>query len=150
MSDLELSLKKLESNNDAAYNEAVRLLIKIIDNVLKDPVNKKLRALQKNNATVSKKILAVEGGLDCLVSIGFVEVSYKPSQKTCNGLLILFKNGATFVLPESVTETHLKYVRDVFAKRKKGESVNLFSNLLAENERENAVSLQTSTVLFDK
>lgn len=77
MSELEFALKKLESNNEAVYNEAVRLLIKIIDNVLKDPANEKLRVLQKNNVTISKRILAAQGGLDCLNSIGFVEVSWK-------------------------------------------------------------------------
>lgn len=45
------------------------------------------------------------------------------------------------MLPESVTETHLKYVRDVFAKRKKGESVNLFSNLLVGSVEKIEVSL---------
>lgn len=74
MSILNDSIKKLELNSDDVYNETVRLLVKIIDNVLKEPTNKKLRVLQKNNATIAKKILAVNGGLDCLKAIGFIEV----------------------------------------------------------------------------
>lgn len=75
MSLLEFSIKKLESNSEDVYNEAVRLLIKIVDNVLKDPTNKKIRVLQKHNATISKKLICVQGGTDCLKLIGFVEVS---------------------------------------------------------------------------
>lgn len=75
MSFLNDSIKKLEFNNENVYNEAVRLLVKIIDNVLKEPSNKKVRLLQKSNATVFRKILTVEGGLDCLRAIGFVEVT---------------------------------------------------------------------------
>lgn len=78
MSSFEDSIKRLEKNSENVYNEAVRLFIKIIDNVLKDPSNKKIRVLQKSNATVSKKILAVQGGVDCLKSIGFTEVNMIP------------------------------------------------------------------------
>lgn len=74
MTLLEQSIRKLELNNEDIYNETVRLLVKIIDNVLKDPKDNKLRILKKSNATISKKILAVQGGLDCLKAIGFVEV----------------------------------------------------------------------------
>lgn len=74
MSFLNDSIRKLELNSDDVYNETVRLLVKIIDNVLKEPTNKKLRVLQRNNATIAKKILAVNGGLDCLKAIGFIEV----------------------------------------------------------------------------
>lgn len=74
MSGLENSIKKLETNGDDVYQEAIRLLLKIIDNVIKDPSNKRVRSLQKNNATVSNKILSVKGGLECLKSVGFVEV----------------------------------------------------------------------------
>lgn len=76
MSLLNDSIKKLEINSEDVYNETVRLLVKIIDNVLKEPTNKKLRVLQKNNATISKKILAIQGGSDCLKAIGFVEVAF--------------------------------------------------------------------------
>lgn len=65
---------KLETNSEPIYKEVSGLLVKIADNILKDPSNFKLRTLKKSNAIVSKKILAATGGLECLKLMGFKEV----------------------------------------------------------------------------
>lgn len=67
-------ISKLQRNPKDVYQEATRLLIKIAENILKDPLNQKLRTLQKSNATISGKILNVFGGVDCLLLMGFQDV----------------------------------------------------------------------------
>nr|CAI5816884.1 unnamed protein product [Callosobruchus analis] len=66
-------LEKLGRNSPDAINEAVRIISKIAENILKDPKNVKIRTLQKSNTAVSNKILALEGGADCLLMLGFQE-----------------------------------------------------------------------------
>ncbi|KRT83441.1 hypothetical protein AMK59_4192 [Oryctes borbonicus] len=72
---MDTSITKLQRNPKDIYQEATRLLIKIAENILKNPLNQKLRTLQKSNTTVSNKILDVFGGIDCLVLMGFEERS---------------------------------------------------------------------------
>lgn len=65
---------KLRSNSDQSCDEAVRLLVKIAENIVKDPTNLKVRSLQKGNSTIKNKILAINGGTECLKLMGFQEV----------------------------------------------------------------------------
>lgn len=74
MESLKTVLSKLESNPKVVYEESTRLLIKIADNILKEPSNTVLRNLRKNNNTISSKLLDIYGGLDCLKLMGFEEV----------------------------------------------------------------------------
>lgn len=66
--------RNLASNSLDARNEAIRLLIKIVDNVLKDPKNVKVRTLPKHNPLIINKIISTKGAVDCLKLMGFVEV----------------------------------------------------------------------------
>jgi peptide-N4-(N-acetyl-beta-glucosaminyl)asparagine amidase len=65
--------QKLKSNSSSICEETVRILVKIVDNIVKDPNNLKVRSLQKSNSTVKNKILAIKGGLECLKLLGFQE-----------------------------------------------------------------------------
>lgn len=67
-------IEQLEKNPEAVYEEVSELLLKIANNILKDPSNPRVRILRKSNAIVSKKILQAVGGLECLISMGFKEV----------------------------------------------------------------------------
>lgn len=69
----EILQKIVNENSKSESDEALRLLSKIAENILKDPSNTKLRTLQKNNVTVSKKIIPVNGALECLHLMGFQE-----------------------------------------------------------------------------
>lgn len=71
---IESTVLKLESNPKVVYENVSRILIKIADNILKQPNDLKLRTLQKTNATISQKVLAAAGGLECLKIMGFIEV----------------------------------------------------------------------------
>lgn len=65
---------KLKGNSVEIIDETIRILVKIADNIIKDPLNLKYRTLQKDNITIKSKILSVKGGLECLLAMGFQEV----------------------------------------------------------------------------
>uniref|UniRef100_A0A6P7FTI1 Peptide-N(4)-(N-acetyl-beta-glucosaminyl)asparagine amidase n=1 Tax=Diabrotica virgifera virgifera TaxID=50390 RepID=A0A6P7FTI1_DIAVI len=71
----EETFKQLEQNSPAVYQEAIRILTKIADNIIKNPSDLKVRTLQKSNITISSKILSIKGGKECLKLMGFEEVS---------------------------------------------------------------------------
>nr|XP_022907320.1 peptide-N(4)-(N-acetyl-beta-glucosaminyl)asparagine amidase-like [Onthophagus taurus] len=73
MSNLQQVLSMLKQNTKEHYKEVERLLEKVINNILKDPKNVKLRTLKKSNVTVSQKILKSPGGVECLKLMGFQE-----------------------------------------------------------------------------
>lgn len=67
---------KLETNPKNIYDEAARLLMKIAQNIIDNPKNSTVRCLKKKNSTISQKILTVNGGLECLKLMGFVDVIF--------------------------------------------------------------------------
>ncbi|XP_050498889.1 peptide-N(4)-(N-acetyl-beta-glucosaminyl)asparagine amidase isoform X1 [Diabrotica virgifera virgifera] len=69
----EETFKQLEQNSPAVYQEAIRILTKIADNIIKNPSDLKVRTLQKSNITISSKILSIKGGKECLKLMGFEE-----------------------------------------------------------------------------
>lgn len=105
--------KKLASNKSDITKEAIRLLIKIADNILKDPNNTQKRSLQKHNAVILNKIIPASGAVDCLKLMGFIEV--------INTILIInlvfslrffmFQNESSFQLPPDVPSHNLQEVR---------------------------------------
>ncbi|KAJ8941940.1 hypothetical protein NQ318_013273 [Aromia moschata] len=78
MGQEEVVRKLLSENSKAVSDEASRLLLKISDNILKDPSNTKLRLLQKSNTTISSKVLAAKGATECLKFMGFQELYSHP------------------------------------------------------------------------
>lgn len=69
-------LKTLLENPTEVYNETVRILVKIADNIIKNPHNLKIRSLQKANNIIHSKIINVKGATECLKLMGFVEVPF--------------------------------------------------------------------------
>lgn len=68
----EESLKLLlQSNFDTNSKECIQTILKIVDNILSNPSNAKVRTLRLNNPTIQSKIVQKKGGLDVLISIGF-------------------------------------------------------------------------------
>lgn len=66
---------KLRENSGDICDETIRILLKIANNILKDPTNLKWRTLQKGNQAINNKIVLSKGGVDCLKLMGFQEVS---------------------------------------------------------------------------
>ncbi|XP_030766284.1 peptide-N(4)-(N-acetyl-beta-glucosaminyl)asparagine amidase [Sitophilus oryzae] len=88
-------LDKLGENSIETSKETVRILLKIADNILKQPENVKIRTLQKSNHIISKKVLQVNGGSLCLRLMGFVE------------------NGTCFTLPNVDNLSSVQSTKDV-------------------------------------
>ncbi|KYB26414.1 peptide-N(4)-(N-acetyl-beta-glucosaminyl)asparagine amidase [Tribolium castaneum] len=94
---------KLRSNSEQNCDEAVRLLVKIAENIVKDPANLKVRSLQKSNSTIKNKILSVKGGSECLKLMGFQE------------------NESSFTLPSTTSMEKLQEVKKCLLNFKNDE-----------------------------
>ncbi|XP_017780885.1 PREDICTED: peptide-N(4)-(N-acetyl-beta-glucosaminyl)asparagine amidase [Nicrophorus vespilloides] len=92
----------LVKNPVDVFDETTRLLVKIADNILKNPENTKVRTLQKSNNTIANKIIKVSGAVDCLKFMGFQE------------------NEDTLTLPLTSKLNNLELLRKELIKMKEG------------------------------
>lgn len=70
------SVIKLEENiNIDAYTSGVNILLKLLDNVIREPHNLKYRTIRLENKTIKEKVLSLPGARSLLHHIGFEEVS---------------------------------------------------------------------------
>lgn len=67
-------LNLLDENDTRIRENALRILLKICDNIIKHPEVAKYRRIQVANATISEKLLPASGGIECLFELGFIEV----------------------------------------------------------------------------
>lgn len=114
-------LLKLEQNPNEIYEKSTRILLKIAENILKSPENKKIRTLQLGNETISKNILNVPGALECLQLMGFN------------------KGLTTLQLPMNDSLKNLQLVKNEIMKRKSlpnatPSSSNTSKRIKTENE----------------
>jgi hypothetical protein len=65
----------LEENPEDVYLETSSLLLKLVDNIIKNPSNPKYRSIRLSNPTVANKLLPAVGAMECLFEMGFQEVS---------------------------------------------------------------------------
>lgn len=65
----------LEENPKDLYLEITSVLLKLVNNVIKNPSNPKYRCIRLGNPTVANKILPAVGAMECLFEMGFQEVS---------------------------------------------------------------------------
>lgn len=65
----------LEENTEDVYLETTSLLLKLVDNVLRNPSNPKYRSIRLGNPTIANKLLPAVGAMECLFEMGFQEVS---------------------------------------------------------------------------
>lgn len=69
------AIKSLENgNNHTHYIDAVTILLKILDNIIREPNNVKYRTIRLENKTIKEKLLALVSMRELLEQIGFVEV----------------------------------------------------------------------------
>ncbi|KAK0167928.1 hypothetical protein PV327_001780 [Microctonus hyperodae] len=66
-------LNLLGENDTQIRENALRILLKICDNIIKHPEVAKYRRIQVANATISEKLLPASGGVECLFELGFIE-----------------------------------------------------------------------------
>ncbi|XP_018319742.1 peptide-N(4)-(N-acetyl-beta-glucosaminyl)asparagine amidase [Agrilus planipennis] len=125
---------KLEQNNINTFQEAVRLLTIIADNILKDPANLKIRTLRKNNKIVKAGILDIIGGKDCLLLMGFVET---------NESLTLPKNALLKKLED--IKFNLNKFYEEASTREKNNSDNVFASLKENDNTAESTSSATDS-----
>jgi peptide-N4-(N-acetyl-beta-glucosaminyl)asparagine amidase len=65
----------LEENPEDVYLETTSVLLKLVENVIKNPSNPKYRNIRLGNSTVANKLLPAVGAMECLFEMGFEEVS---------------------------------------------------------------------------
>lgn len=73
----------LEENPEDVYLETTSVLLKLVDNVIKNPSNPKYRSIKLGSPTVSNKLIPVVGAMECLFEMGFQEVSSHRDEIIC-------------------------------------------------------------------
>lgn len=70
----ECEVLNLENVTGNVYTESVTILLKILDNVIREPHNDKYRTIRLENKVIKEKLLCLNGVRELLQKIGFVEV----------------------------------------------------------------------------
>lgn len=73
----------LEENPEDVYLETTSVLLKLVDNVIKNPSSPKYRSIKLGNPTVSSKLIPAVGAMECLFEMGFQEVSTRRDEIIC-------------------------------------------------------------------
>lgn len=73
----EREVLNLETANRCVYIESVTILLKLLDNVIREPQNEKYRTIRLENKAIKEKLLCLNGVRELLVKIGFYEVRIK-------------------------------------------------------------------------
>lgn len=70
-----MSVHKLEENCDVdVYSNGVNIILKLLENVIREPHNLKYRKIRLENQTIREKVLCLNGARELLENIGFEEV----------------------------------------------------------------------------
>jgi hypothetical protein len=69
--DLEAALAELKSNDKEVQRACLSTLVKITENVDKNPVEAKFRKLKNSNGAFKKKVLECPGGVEAMLAVGW-------------------------------------------------------------------------------
>lgn len=67
----------IENNPKERYIEGAAILLKLLENVIREPDNPKFRTIRLENKIIKEKLLCLNGIKECLEYIGFEEVLFK-------------------------------------------------------------------------
>ncbi|XP_067001284.2 peptide-N(4)-(N-acetyl-beta-glucosaminyl)asparagine amidase isoform X1 [Anabrus simplex] len=90
----------LEENPAEVFLDSTSILLKLMDNVIRNPSNPRYRSIRIANPTVSKKLMSAIGAMECLFEIGFEEDEDR------------------LTLPESIPLDYLMQVREELTLRR--------------------------------
>lgn len=76
--------------NRDTYIESVTILLKILDNIVREPQNDKYRTIRLENKIIKEKLLHLNGVREFLAKIGFVEVRKNTRTAFRFNFLLLF------------------------------------------------------------
>ncbi|XP_014232261.1 peptide-N(4)-(N-acetyl-beta-glucosaminyl)asparagine amidase [Trichogramma pretiosum] len=95
----------LHDNEEPVKQEAVKVLLKMCNNIIKNPKDSKYRKIFLSNAVVSKKLLPANGAIECLFEAGFIENDdgfLLPLNNSLTGIKELFELLNNLSKPKSV------------------------------------------------
>ncbi|XP_053676880.1 peptide-N(4)-(N-acetyl-beta-glucosaminyl)asparagine amidase [Anopheles nili] len=90
----------LESNPKESYVVAAETLLRLLDNIIREPQNAKYRTVRLDNPAIRDKLLSVEGMKQLMLAIGFIE-----------------SNG-TLTVPSNVLLANVRRYREFINERK--------------------------------
>uniref|UniRef100_A0A182R7C5 Peptide-N(4)-(N-acetyl-beta-glucosaminyl)asparagine amidase n=1 Tax=Anopheles funestus TaxID=62324 RepID=A0A182R7C5_ANOFN len=90
----------LESNPKESYVVAAETLLRLLDNIIREPQNAKYRTVRIDNQSIREKLLSVNGMKQLMLAIGFIEA-----------------NG-TLTVPSNVLLANLRRYREFIHERK--------------------------------
>ena len=65
-----------KNNTNVNFDIAAKLLIRLANNVLENPLEMKYRRLRVGNPIIESKLLPLVGAMECLFEMGFKEVRH--------------------------------------------------------------------------
>jgi hypothetical protein len=68
---MEKVVRLLPINTFEVFNDLVSVVLKVIDNITAHPEDPKYRKMKLSNATIKRKIVDVNGGLELMRALGF-------------------------------------------------------------------------------
>ncbi|XP_035914068.1 peptide-N(4)-(N-acetyl-beta-glucosaminyl)asparagine amidase [Anopheles stephensi] len=112
----------LETNPKESYVVAAETLLRLLDNIIREPQNAKYRTVRIDNPSIREKLLSVEGMKQLMLAIGFIE-----------------SNG-TLTVPSNVLLANLRRYREFIHERKE-----LIKNPPKEKEINSTPGISCST-----
>lgn len=71
------AILKLEENSNELYVDCVEILLRLLENVIREPENLKFRTIRLENETIKQKLLPLSHIDEALKCIGFEKVRIK-------------------------------------------------------------------------
>uniref|UniRef100_A0A182M8N8 Peptide-N(4)-(N-acetyl-beta-glucosaminyl)asparagine amidase n=1 Tax=Anopheles culicifacies TaxID=139723 RepID=A0A182M8N8_9DIPT len=90
----------LESNPKESYVVAAETLLRLLDNIIREPQNAKFRTVRIDNPSIREKLLSVDGMKQLMLAIGFIE------------------SQGTLTVPSNVLLANLRRYREFIHERK--------------------------------
>ncbi|XP_055701462.1 peptide-N(4)-(N-acetyl-beta-glucosaminyl)asparagine amidase isoform X2 [Phlebotomus papatasi] len=129
---VEKSVENLEEKDVEIFRVSVEILLKLLDNVIKEPKNLKYRTIRMGNKTIKEKLLVLSGMKDLLLALGFEEDgecltlstkvlvgSLKKHRSLINSHLQKVTKSEAEKSAESCSKTIEKYQRPIYKKPRK-------------------------------
>jgi hypothetical protein len=73
LSGFDNGMRELLTNSEDVIKNATALLMKILGNIIQNPMEEKYRKIKSSNPTFTAKLQSVKGGIECMKGAGFIE-----------------------------------------------------------------------------
>jgi len=101
----------LESNFDVDSIQCIRTIIKIIDNLLSNPGDLRVRSIRLQNPAFDRNVVSKKGGLDIIFAIGFKKLE---NESIANNIISSTDNAKSLKMdPNKENATRILYIRNL-------------------------------------